>query len=348
MEEHFMIREIREEPDVFKKVLDYDVIRVSRIVDKFDRLFLIGCGTSYFISQFGEFVLRKTSPNKSIRALPSSELNYEIDRLDEGTLVIASSRSGETTETCLSAKKAKDAGAYLIALTNEMDSKLAKMADEVIPMQCGEENAVIMTKTFSSACLNLLKVSKAIRGETISERFPEVVRGLIKDYEDDVKKLSKKVASSNFVFVLSHREGYPIAREGSLKMMEGAIVPTAPFHILEFRHGPKALLNEGTTVIAILSKDDMFKENVKVMEECVEKGSNVILITNSREEVDGASKLFVDLDDPSEFSIAAITPIQMLSYYTALEKGINPDKPKNLTKVVIIPNISSEEGEKDE
>ncbi|MHA1596402.1 MAG: SIS domain-containing protein [Candidatus Asgardarchaeia archaeon] len=348
MEGHFMIKEIKDEPDVFKKVLDYDVIRVSRIVDEFDRLFLVGCGTSYFISQFGEFVLREARSEKTIRALPSSELNYEVERLDEGTLVIASSRSGETTETCLSAKKAKDSGAHLIALTNEMESKLAKMADEVIPMQCGEENAVIMTKTFSSACLNLLKISKVIRGETISERFPEVVHRLIESYEDDVKKLSRRVASSNFVFVLSHREGYPIAREGSLKMMEGAIVPTAPFHILEFRHGPKALLSKDTTVIAILSEDDMFGENVKVLEECVKKGSNVVLITNSREEVDGVNKFFINLDDPSEFSVAAITPIQMLSYYTALEKGLNPDKPKNLTKVVIILNMSSEEGEKDE
>lgn len=306
---------------------------------EFSQVLFIGCGSTYYLSVSAAALFQELTAHFA-RALPGGELwlNPTFATLNEKlrrkTLLVAISRSGSTTETvrAVEAFKAMDGGSVL-TLTNYPNQPLAEMADLALVIEKGQEQSVAQTRSFASIYLaaTALALIASKRQNQLSElkRLPELGERLLKEYEPLARQWGENLALDRFYFLGSGIR-YGLACEANLKMKEMTLTHTEPFHFLEFRHGPKSMVTDTTAVVGLLSDVNRTHEQ-QVLDEVSGLGAQVLSLAEDHALVNLRSGL------PEAFrSVLYLPVLQTMAYYRSLAKGLNPDRPLNLSTVVVL------------
>jgi len=348
---HFMYKEILEQPNALGATLDLAKRRLPSLIDQIrerdlQRIFLTGCGTSYYAALMGEFYLEKIAEIQS-RAFPSSEFRYCFPTGNASRyLLIVASRSGETTEAIQALEEAKKRGAVTLAISNNPTSPLVEGADHAFLLGVGEENSIVMTKTFSCLVFTLQLLSLEFCGNQRNEEtakireqlyeIPRFAGSLVRKFSDEAEGLAKKYLSLSRFIYLGSGPNYPICLEAGLKLRETSYVPVEVFHTLEFRHGPMAGVDEDVLVIAVLTRSETTDKQLKVLKEIRERNAPVLAISNvaaAVNQVDGFVNVPNELDELSS-PLLNLMPLQLFAYFYSVSKGLDPDNPRSLVRFV--------------
>jgi len=307
-----------------------------------NNIIILGCGTSYFAGLYGMHFFKRLCNLNTVQVFDGAEFsNYDIPRVGK-TAVILVSQSGETKDLHRCIEIAHQGNAVTIGVMNVVDSLIAREVDCGVYCNAGKEVGVASTKAFTSqvVCLSLMAiwfsqlhgVNEHLRTRTISDlqNLSNDFKNTIENVEPVVKTLSAKLINAKNLFILGKGSDECIAKEGSLKIKEISYVHAEGYSASSLKHGPFALLDETFPVI-ILNLDGRYEaKNQNCVEEVKSRGSPVVLISNTPN-----SEISVSANS-SYSSLLGLVPIQMLAYYLSVQKGINPDKPKNLAKVVTV------------
>ncbi len=340
--EHFMLKEIFEEPDAVRNALKGadEAERIASKLAEYKRIYLVACGTASYAGMVGRYLLERFGI--SADAITASEFRYStINILDEKTAVILISQSGETADTIASAKGAREKGAYLAAVVNVVGSTLTRISDDVIYTYSGPEIAVASTKAYIGqlVSLTLIALFLAMERERITREYtneilddlngiPDKIQSILHE-EREIKRLAQRLARKNIFFYIGRRLGYPTALEGALKIKEISYVHAEAYPAGELKHGPLALLEKGVPVIAITPNDDLLEKMESNIEEAKARGATILTVGESGE-------LNVPITDSLLTPITYIVPLHLLAYYISTAKGFDPDKPRNLAKSVTV------------
>ncbi len=352
--QHFMLKEIHEQPQAVASTLagiKDDVEDVAKAVSKAYRVILIGAGTSYHTSYLGAILLSNIG-GVSSSALISSEAIWYKNSIGSGDIIIAVSQSGETIDTLLAIREARKRGAYVIALSNVVDSAIPRESDYTLYTRAGPEIGVAATKTFTTqvSALALLSVKVGRRKGLINEyeeiehlkalnNLPETIKKILNLYEGKAKAISRTMKDKLSAFFLGRGYGLGLSMEGALKLKEIAYIHAEAYSAGESKHGPIALVEEGFPVIFTAINDyecELIKNNVEEMR----ARYAWLLSIAPKKLLSRFGKVDVSIPMPSLPDTAAavsyIIPHQLIAYYAAVAKGLDPDKPRNLAKTVTV------------
>ncbi len=341
--DYFMIKEINEQATAIKNTLTEkeNIEEIINNLGDISRICFVACGTSYHASLTGKYLL------KSLAGIPTdvilaSEFKYAANTLKEDTLVIFISQSGETADS-LKALDLANKTSKTLGIVNVAGSAITRRADYVIQTQAGPEIGVPATKTYLSQLTAIyLFVALIASDEKLLEdihKVPDFIDELLKD-ADVIKQMSKKYKFAKDFFFIGRGYSYPIALEGALKLKEITYIHGEGYAAGELKHGPLALIDEGIPVVVILPPGENHRKTMSNLEEVKSRGADILAIGYKG---DDALELKADdlftINDKVKDIIAPlvyIVPLQLLAYYVAVEKGLDPDKPKNLAKCVTV------------
>ncbi len=353
---HHMIREIFEEPRVVEETIKKEKTRINRIAneiksEEYEMMYITGSGTSYHAGMAGQYALSNmTSLATSI--LPASEFQRWIpSKFSRKVLLMAISQSGESTDVLEAAEAASAKGMPILAMTNTPESRLARMSRYQLNPRSGKELAVPATKTYITQLASFFMFSVALAGEDMPktelalmedglDKTPQLIRETLETLKKQIEGIAQKYKDKNHLFLLGSGPNYTTALEGALKLKETCTVFAEGFATREFLHGPMRLVDERTPIMMIMTPDET-DAYVDLGRSLKNFGAPVILVTERSErsaELAEASDeiILVPSGIPKVFSpILYIIPIQLLAYYSSVSRGLNPDKPEKLTKVVI-------------
>ncbi len=323
--DHFMLKEIHEQPKTISETLR----GLTPSVDFGDDLYILACGTSYHAGMIALPFL--AGQGIKARLVISSEFSPFASLLDEHSTVLAISQSGETADTLSAVEMAETRGARVIALTNVVGSSLARLADEVIYTRCGPEIGVASTKTFTAQVAALTALT---RGLSIDEKqFEEFVANV----ESQTEKAAEMVRDADHLFFIGREQGYGLSLEGALKLKEIGYIHAEGFAGGELKHGPLALVEDGTWVVAI-GGFKPFKMMSNVMEVKARGAKIISICPEGDERFRELSEATIEV--PYHLGSAApihyALPLQLLAYKVGVSKGIDVDKPRNLAKSVTV------------
>ncbi len=348
--QHFMLKEIYETKSAITNIIEF--YSQSNIVDKYKnfeidkikRAKFIGCGTAYHASEIGAKMFEKQTGIES-RAYVASEFRYSDVIMGKDTLVVFISQSGETADTLAALEKAKASGALTVAVVNVEYSTLAKSVDFYFPIKAGVEVAVASTKAYCAQLIVLHIISCMFASILNNEKFIlDDVKKLCEEFEfgniNQIKLLSDVLRYKKVLYMIGRGEDYFTALEAGLKIKETSYINSETYYAGELKHGFLALIEEDTYVIVFATDKKVFKKTISNAEEAKARGAKVILFTCIElEETEKENFYFVikikDLNNPLQ-CVMNIVPWQMMAYYISINKGINPDKPRNLAKSVTV------------
>ena len=351
---HFMLKEIHEQPIAIASTLSgikESIKDIAGVLERANRVILVGAGTSYHASYLGAIFLSNIGGVPS-SALISSEAGWYKNSISEGDVVIAVSQSGETIDTLLAVREARRRGAYVISLSNVIDSAIPRESDYAFYTRAGPEIGVAATKTFTTqvTALAMLSVRIGRRRGILSEHeevehlkalsnLPSTVKTVLNLYEGRAKTISKVMKDKSNAFFLGRGYGLGLSMEGALKLKEIAYIHAEAYPAGESKHGPIAMIEEGFPVIftAIDGYEcDLIKSNVEEMR----ARYAWLLAIGPKEGLGIFGKVDEAIPMPSlpitAASVAYIIPHQLIAYYTSVAKGLDPDKPRNLAKTVTV------------
>ena len=343
--DHFMIKEINEQDTSIQNTLTQRE-NVQQIVDELkgdiNRVVFVACGTSYHASLIGKYLIEPLAGIPT-EVLLASEFKYSARTLDEKTLVIFISQSGETADT-LKALDIANETSKTLAIVNVVGSSMTRRAQYVIQTQAGPEIGVAATKTYVSQLTAIYLFAGLLAGdeELLSklEKVPDYINEILKDC-DVIKQLSVKYRYAKDFFYLGRGYAYPTALEGALKLKEITYIHGEGYAAGELKHGPLALIDKGIPVVVLLPPGDNLEKTMSNLEEVRARGADVLAIgaCKDKEQFTHAKDIFLINDEVDEIiaPLVYIVPLQLLSYYVAISKeGVDPDKPKNLAKCVTV------------
>jgi glutamine---fructose-6-phosphate transaminase (isomerizing) len=359
--ETFMIKEIHEQPQAIADTLagrlsDDGVVDLSEVglgddvARRLRRVLVVACGTSYHAGLIGSYALEHLT-GLPVQVDLASEFRYRHPVMDAETLVIGITQSGETLDTLVAMRLAREAGAPVLALTNIMGSQATRDADAVLFTRAGLEIGVAATKTHVAqvAALLLLTLDLArARGTCGADERARLGRALrdVPDLVEDtlwlnphVEEVARRYAGEAFFLYLGRHTGYGVALEGALKLKEIAYIPTESYAAGEMKHGPIALLDTGSPVVMVANDCGVYPKIVSNIEEVRARGADVIAVaTDGNAEIDelSAAVLRIPSCDPVMAPMLAIVPLQLLAYHIACLRGLNVDQPRNLAKTVTV------------
>lgn len=360
--EHFMLKEIYEQPNGVKETLirrlndngeiQLDDIKMTKEdLDKINKVYIVACGTAYHAGLVGKFAIEKFAKIPVITDI-ASEFRYRDPFVDENTLLILVSQSGETADTLASLRYAKERGARILSVTNVVGSSIARESDDVFYTWAGPEISVASTKAYTTQLVSfyMIALDFAIKKGTITREFYNEMIDKLKEMPEKVSKaleqeeyikndVAKTLKDANSAFYLGRGLDYNLAMEGALKIKEISYIHAEAFAAGELKHGTIALIEKGTPVIAIATQEELFEKMVSNMEEVRARGAYVIAIAQEKNtEVEKAADkvIYIPNVDDIVSSILTVLPLQLLSYYVAVERGCDVDKPRNLAKSVTV------------
>jgi len=352
--EHFMLKEIFEQEDVVRRILAesrrYIEGTISMLKDTMrrgGRILFLAAGTSYHASMVGKYLLNSLLEYPSEVSIASEFTRWNLGSLDGDDLVIAVSQSGETADVLMAVKSARKKGARILSFVNVPGSTLSRESDGVFFFSAGPEIGVAATKTYVAELVSFLmtftELGKRIgaRVDHVTEvlpRLPSLVASCLESSNRIARDLSEAIKRENSLFFMGRGINYPTALEGALKMKEISYIHAEGFPAGEYKHGPLALISEGTYSIVIGSNDpeirDLLLSNVN---ELRARGSRVISVeTGDHLPSDIRIKVAEDGIPEEVLPVVFVIPLQLLAYYTAVALGRNPDKPRNLAKSVTV------------
>ena len=345
-----MYKEIFESPKALQyTVADFfaDTATQKQVVDifsKHDKVIMLGCGTAYNACLVGKNVFEKMLDVDCETEL-ASEFRYKNPKVNSNTLVIAVSQSGETADTIAAVKLAKAKGAGIAVITNVRHSSLTRFADVVLHTKAGAEVAVAATKSYLTQTLMFLLVATLLRdGSKVSEEIKKQILKLPQTAEQALKfdalmqKYAKKHCQKQSVFFIGRGMDYALAAEGTLKLKEVSYIHSEGFAAGELKHGTLALIDKNALVIAIATQRNVAEKTVNALHEVTARGGKVILLTcfEKLKDTKGAEVILLPQTGGLLMTAPAIIPLQLFAYHMSVERGINPDKPRNLAKSVTV------------
>ena len=357
---HFMLKEIEEQPEVVNKTLEFYTKEdgKEKLTDLFEKIDfskvqeidIIACGTAYYAGLQGANYLKKIANFKSNVEI-ASEYRYSDPIIDERNVVIFVSQSGETLDTLMALRLAKSKGAKTIAITNVVGSTISREADVVIYTLAGPEISVASTKAYTAQVITfyLLSLEIALKLNRITEdKYKNYIlkahslNGKIKEIfnsKEKIKGIAETIKDKKNGFYIGRGIDEKVAREGSLKMKEITYIHTEAFPAGELKHGTIALIENGTMVVVVATQEDMIEKVVSNIKELKARGAYIISITkNSYKDIIEVSDKVLYISDIDDIlaPVLAVIPAQLFAYYTAVAKGLDVDKPRNLAKSVTV------------
>lgn len=360
--DHFMIKEIFEAPEVIENtirgriVATQDKVKLGGVesvlnkLTKINRLSIVGCGSAYYAGLVGRYMLEEYA-GLPVEVELGSEYRYKRNLADTKSAVIAVTQSGETADTLASLRKAKELKLLTLGVVNAVGSTIARETDSGVYNHAGPEVAVASTKAFISQLVVFVLLTVLIGSEkglskkeakqilTELTKLPDILRGYLAN-TDDIKRVARKYAKYKDMMFIGRKFHTPIAYEGALKLKEVTYIHADAYAGGELKHGPIALLDENFPVIALSPEDDVFEKMISNIEEVKARKAPVITITTllSEKKVADVSDdvLLIPKVHPVLQPIVSVIPLQLLSYYIGVEKGLNVDRPRNLAKSVTV------------
>jgi glutamine---fructose-6-phosphate transaminase (isomerizing) len=355
--EDYMLKEIHEQPAALRATLSgrlhaggaVDLAEVD--LTDLERVEIVACGTSYHAGLLGKYAIERLA-RIPVEVAVASEYRYADPIVDEKTLVVAISQSGETTDTLAAVEAAQDLGGRVLAVTNTQGSLITREADAVLLTKAGPEICVASTKTFLAqvVALDLLALELARTRDTVPERellklgrdlrrAPEKVEETLGLLEGRVEEAAHVFEGARCALFLGRGPSYPVALEGALKLKEISYLPAEGYPAGEMKHGPIALVDENCPVVAVLGKGLVREKTLSNVEETLARGADVLTI--AREDDKAArriSRVVLPIPDAPEMLDALVlsVPLQLLAYRVAKNRGLDVDKPRNLAKSVTV------------
>ena len=360
--DHFMLKEIFEQPstihDCLRGRLDAaaGTITMSGIQNniehfkKANRIIMVACGTSWHAALLAEYIIEELC-RIPVEVEYASEFRYRNPVINKGDIIVAISQSGETADTLVAIERAKENGAIIFGIVNVVGSSIARISDGGAYTHAGPEIGVASTKAFTGqlAVLTMMALKIAKEKKTISEEryrkllfeleaVPEKVDAILKN-AGDVKKIAEKYKAAGDALFLGRGYNFPIALEGALKLKEISYIHAEGYPAAEMKHGPIALVDEKLPVIFIATKDSYHEKIVSNIQEIkARKGKVIAVITEGDDIIPGMADdvFYVPPADEIIAPMLSTIPLQLLSYYVGIAKGVDVDKPRNLAKSVTV------------
>ncbi len=359
--EHFMLKEIHEQPKgieetLIRRITDEGLINLDGIsmtkedIENFNKIYIVACGTAYHAGLVGKLVIEKMA-KIPVEVDVASEFRYRDPFVDDKTLFIAISQSGETLDTLAALREAKRKGARIMSVVNVVGSSVARESDDVFYTWAGPEIAVASTKAYTTQliCMYLIglymgstrgTIDKGYYGKILEElkQLPGKVEKLF-DEEERIAAIAKRYHRKEQVFFIGRGLDSGVSYEGSLKLKEISYINSFAIAAGELKHGTIALMEEDTLVFALATQDFLYEKMVSNVEEIKARGARVIGVakegrTDIEKVADEVIYIPQCMDEVSP--VLAVIPLQMFAYYVAKERGCNIDKPKNLAKSVTV------------
>lgn len=358
--DYFMMKEIMEQPEGLRKTIlpriKENEIQLDQIeltaeqVNNINRIHIVACGSAWHASIVGKYIIEKLS-RIPVEVDLASEFRYRQPILQKNDLCIIVSQSGETADTLAALREAKKHGVRVLSIVNVVGSSIARESDDVIYTWAGPEIAVATTKGYSTqlSVMYLLALYFGKARKTITEqemtdyiqklkKVPDDVQKLL-EFEDRIKVLAKQYAHSKDVFVIGRGIDYAAALEGSLKLKEISYIHSEAYAAGELKHGTISLIEYGTLVVAVATQQALFEKLISNIKEVKARGAKVVAIaTEGSTSIEKVADEVFYIPKTSEMFTASATvvPMQLLSYYIAVERGCDVDKPRNLAKSVTV------------
>lgn len=340
--EHFMLKEINEESDVVKKILNIytEDNKVKDIFDikKYKNIDIVACGSASFAGEVGKYYIEKYA-NIKTDVYYASEYRYQRNFFNKDTLVILISQSGETADTLAALKIAKENGIDTLAIVNRRDSSIARDADNVIYTEAGIEIAVATTKAYLAQIIILFLLS--IKGSSYETKVLEDIKllpNLITKYieEYDYSEIANVLKDKEHVFYLGRGIDFYLCMEGSLKLKEISYIHSEAFQAGELKHGSISLIDKDFGVVSVVTDKTISDKTISNLKEVSARGAKIIAITNIKDNNFSDYTIVVDSYNEVLNPLLVIVPMQMLAYNVAKLRGCDIDKPRNLAKSVTV------------
>ena len=358
--EHFMMKEIYEEPraieDTLHSAIKEGTIDISATglteeeMKSFSSVWIVGCGSAYHVGMVAQYVLEDLA-KIPVRVELASEFRYRQPLLAKDALVVIISQSGETADSLAALREAKRQGVKVLGIVNVVGSAIAREADYVFYTLAGPEIAVATTKAYSAQLIGCDLLAVALgraRGVLEEEKIKELISDLLSlpgkvgriiEDKERIQWFANKFANINDVFFLGRGLDYAACMEGSLKMKEISYIHSEAYAAGELKHGTISLIENNTLVIGVLTQSGLYEKTVSNMVECKSRGAFLMgVTTNGNFSVEDTANFTVYIPKTDEHFTAslAVVPLQLLGYYTSVNRGLDVDKPRNLAKSVTV------------
>lgn len=358
--EHFMLKEIYEQPKVVKDTIN-SVVKDGKIdfseigltdeeIRKISQIYIVACGSAYHVGMTVQYVIEDLT-SLSVRVELASEFRYRKMTLAKDSLVIIISQSGETADSLAALREAKEKGIKTLGIVNVVGSSIAREADNVFYTLAGPEISVATTKAYSTQLIAgyLLAMQFAVaRGEMTEEKCAEMINELntipdkiekILEDKERIQWFANKLVGAKDAFFIGRGIDYAISLEGSLKMKEISYIHSEAYAAGELKHGPISLIEDGILVIGVLTQQDLYEKTVSNMVEVKSRGASLMGLTtygNYSMEDTADFTVYIPHTDPHFAGSLSVIPLQLLGYYVSVAKGYDVDKPRNLAKSVTV------------
>ena len=336
---HFTLKEIHEQHETILKAGKKTQEAIEKTADYIKHaknIYITGSGTSFNSALIAKQIFSKYAKIKT-EPIISSELRFSPNSIEENSIIIAISQSGESADVLDAVRIGKESNCKIIAIVNLMTSSLAREADVVIGMNCGPEIGVAATKSFTSQLVVLYKIVQELTDNKITINFEKFSESILKILENPtkIKKIAKVLKDISDIYVLGRGINYPIAMEAALKLKELTYIHAEGIPGGELKHGPLALMDSNVFVIIINPNDSTYSDTLTSAREIKARGAKIIGVSDIESNV---YDYWIEMPkiDQVLYPISEIIPIQFLSYYAALEKNTDPDHPRNLAKSVTV------------
>ena len=358
---HFMFKEIMEQPEAVRKtispriknkLIEFEELSLSdEYIASLSKIFIIACGSSYHVGMVGRYNLERLL-RKPVEVMLASEFRYADPLVDEHTLVVVISQSGETLDSMAALREAKSLGARILSIVNVVGSSIARESDDVLYTWAGPEIAVATTKAYSTQLVlldmfgvwlaNKLGSIKPSDYALIVEELlalPEKMESVLENI-DEIKYLASRYFNHNSIFYIGRNLDYALGLEGSLKLKEISYIHSEAYAAGELKHGTISLIEEGTLVVALCTYAPLFDKAISNIVEVQARGADVIALTTEGRQRQMGKTVENVLTVPDTHLILqpslGVIPLQLFAYYVALQRGCDIDKPRNLAKSVTV------------
>lgn len=355
----YMLKEIFEQPNSIRETIgsrfklgencSFDDLTLSKeYLNTLNKIYIIGCGTAMYAGLVGKDIIEKLC-KIPVEVEIASEFRYRNPIIDNKTLCIYISQSGETADTIAALKLAKSKGAKTLSISNVIGSSITREADYTIYTHAGPEIAVASTKAYTSQVV-LIAILAIHFAEILESTDPETIEELKSDILDlpakittllnnteEIQEFAKKIYTQQDIFFLGRGVDYHVALEGSLKLKEISYIHSEAYAAGELKHGPIALIENGVTVVGIMTIPNLVEKCVSNMQEVISRGANTLVITNQNLPNSNFNYVInIPETNPLISPILSVIPMQLLAYYISKNKGLDVDKPRNLAKSVTV------------
>ena len=334
---HYTLKEISEQPDTILRAVDNN--QIEEFVDNIKQaknLYITGSGTSYNAAEITKYLMSKFAKIK-INTLISSELPFSPNEIEPNSTLITISQSGESADVLEAVKIAKESNAKILSIVNLLNSSLSQQSSLAIGLNCGPEIGVAATKSFTSQLSILYKICDQLCNGCINPDWEKVSSAIsqILSNNSKIKEIAKSLKDVSDIYVLGRGIHLPIAKEAALKLKELTYIHAEGIPAGELKHGPLALMDSNVYVIIINPNDSTYNDTLNSANQIKARGAKIIGISDKKSNV---YDYWIDIPsiDEALYPLIEIVPIQLLSYYSALEKKTDPDYPRNLAKSVTV------------